>query len=93
MKYDFNTPLKIVTSNVNYTEELEYKANEIQNSLAIYNNEYFYLLNNKLNSNKRTFDGEYVNIFNNKALDPEGNIYELSTMDLLENVNIDTQWG
>lgn len=91
LKYDFNTPLKIVTSNVNYTEELEYKANEIQNSLAIYNNEYFYLLNNKLNSNKRTFDGEYVNIFNNKALDPEGNIYELSTMDLLENVNIEIQ--
>ena len=91
MKYDFKTPLHIITSNVNYIEELEFEADEIQNTLAINNNEYFYLLDNNLYSNKRTFDGEYVNIFNNKALDMEGNMFELSTMDLLENGNIEIQ--
>ncbi len=55
-----------------------------------------YLSEDTVNSNKRTLDGKYCNLYKNKILDKDGNIYDISTMNKIESTNkeiklLDTQ--
>ena len=89
MQYDFKSPLKIYISNGDYKEVFEYNSSDIRNMILINKDEYLYLQDNKLNSNKRAFEGEYLNIFKDKVLNSYGEIYDLNTMNLIENEDIE----
>lgn len=79
-EYDFNTPITIKVLNSNYWETKEFSANELKNMLSITGDEYFYLREGKLNSNKKQIEGNFVNLYNNKVLDIDGNIFDITTM-------------
>ena len=81
LSYDFNTDLTITISNLDYTYQKEITKENVQNTLDIIQDEYLYLHENTVSSNKRTIDGEFVNIYNGKMLDVNGNIYDTKTME------------
>jgi hypothetical protein len=89
LEYDFKTPLYIKVSNSNYYYTEEVTTEKAQNLLSIVNDEYFYLDDGVLNSNKRTIDGEFVNIYEDKALDSSGNIYDILTKSKLNTEEIE----
>lgn len=85
LQYDFATPLKITVYNMDYSYEKEIVPEEIRNILSIVDDEYLYLLNNNsINSNKRTIDGGYINLYKNKLLNLNGEIYDVMTMKKIE---------
>ena len=83
LKYDFKTPLKITVFNSSYSYEKQIEPEDVKNLLSIVDDEYFYLQENKIQSNKRSMEGEYLNIYKNKALGEDENIYNISTMEEL----------
>lgn len=89
IQYDFKTPLKITMSNLDYWNTQEITTSNAQNLLSKIEDEYLYLADNTLCSNKRTIDGEFVNLYENKALDTNGNIYDITTMSILNDGNIE----
>ena len=96
LKYDFETPLEITVYNTSYSYKKQINLEDVRNLLTIANDEYLYLSEDTVNSNKRTLDGKYCNLYKNKILDKDGNIYDISTMNKIESTNkeiklLDTQ--
>jgi len=87
LKYDFNTLLTIKLENLHYSDTEEVDPQKVQNLLDIINDEYLYLTDNTLNSSKRKIDGKYLNIYDGKALSFDGNIYDISTMSILHQLD------
>lgn len=87
LNYDFSTPLIVTVSNGArwFTKEINKK--DVQNLIQIVNDEYFYISDNKLYSNKRELEGEFLNIYNGKGLTSDGKIYNISDMSLVNNLN------
>ena len=87
LNYDFSTPLMVTVSNGTKWFTKEIMQGDVKNPIQIIGDEYFYILENKLYSNKREFEGEYLNIYNGKGLTSNGKIYNISDMSLLGNIN------
>ena len=85
LKYDYKTPITITLYNTDYLIKKEIKPEEVRNLLSINGDEYLYLKDNTINSNKRTISGEYVNLYKNQALLANGNICDITTMKNTEN--------
>lgn len=81
LNYDFSTDLTLTVSNLDYSYQKEITKENVQSSLDIIQDEYLYLQENTVISNKRTIDGKFVNIYNGKMLDINGNIYDTKTME------------
>ena len=86
-KYDFNTDFIITISNLRNWYDKNISPKDVRNMLDIQNEEYIYLTNNTIQSNKRNFEGEFVNIFKGKALSNDGIIYELANMKSIDKLN------
>ena len=56
LMYDFKTTLDIKIENANYFETTKVSPQDVQNKLAILNDEYLYLTNQSIKSNKRSID-------------------------------------
>ena len=80
IEYDFKTPIEITVFNLDYTYTKEIKPEDVQSLLSIVDDEYLYLTENKVYSNKRTIDGTYCNLYKNKVMDIDGNIFEIPSM-------------
>lgn len=76
--FDFKQSLNVKFSNGMVWYEEDFDVNDIRNKLYIQDDEYFYLLNNKLYSNKNSFDGEFVNLYEGKVLSTNGKVYNVS---------------
>lgn len=87
LKYDFETPLEIMVYNSNYSYKKQIEPDNVKNLLTIVDDEYFYLNENTVYSNKRTLDGEYNNLYKNELLDKFGNIYDISSMKKISDGN------
>lgn len=83
LKYDFETPLELEVYNLSYSYKKEILPEDVRNILSIVDDEYLYLNEHKISSNKRTLDGEYSNLYKDKLLDKNGNIYDIKTMEKL----------
>lgn len=81
IQYDYKTPINITVFNTSYTYNKQIKPEEIRNILAINNDEYLYLKDNTIYSNKKTISGDFVNLYEDKALDTNGEIYNIITME------------
>lgn len=89
LQYDFNTPLEITVSNLEYWYTQEVTTDNSQNLLSKLGDEYLYIADDTIHSNKRTINGEFVNLYENKALDKNGNIYDLTSMSILNDGNLE----
>lgn len=78
IKYDYKTPITITLYNTSYSSKKEIKPEDVRNVLSINGDEYLYLKDNAINSNKRTISGEYANLYKNQALTFDGKIYDIS---------------
>ena len=87
LQYDFKESLDITVYNSDYSYKKQIEPDEIKNLLSIVNDEYFYLSGNEICSNKRSMDGEFVNLYKDKALDKNGDIYNVSTNEKIGSVN------
>ena len=76
-KFDFKQSIKIKFSNGMVCYEEDFDINDIRNKLYMQDDEYFYLLNNKLYSNKNSFDGEFANLYEGKVISTDGKIYNV----------------
>ena len=88
IEYDFITPLTITVFNSDYSYQKEIMPNDVRNLLSIVDDEYIYLKDNKIYSNKRTIDGEYYNIYDNQILDKDGNIYDITSMNKISETEL-----
>ncbi len=79
LEYDFNTPLEIDVLNSSYSYKKTINPEEVRSMLSIIDDEYMYLSEGKVCSNKRTLNGEYCNLYKEKMLDKNGNIYDVKT--------------
>ena len=77
INYDFNETLRLNIANANYWDEKEISPESVRNMLTIINDEYMYLSENSIKTNKRTIEGNFVNIYKDKALDSQGNVYDI----------------
>ena len=96
LEYDFETPLEITVYNSSYSYKKQVEPENIRNLLSIVDDEYFYLSEDTVYSNKRTLDGKYCNIYKNELLGKDGNIYDISTLNKIDDANkeiklLDTQ--
>jgi hypothetical protein len=80
--YDFNKPIEIeVTDNIN-TESKFINPSDINRLAMVYENKYYYIKEGLIHTNNNEIDGKYVNIYNNKALSSDGNIYDLTNNEI-----------
>lgn len=79
LEYDFITPIKLIIGNGKREEEVIINPEDISKKISIVNNSYYYLQDNTLNKTFDVLEGEYVNIYNKKALTIDGYIYDLDT--------------
>lgn len=83
-KYDYKTPIVLELSNEYNTETLTIEPSEVANYISTNGDEYYYLTDNVLKSSKETIEGEYVNLYDNKALRADGKVFDLELLDILE---------
>lgn len=77
IKYDFNSPIEVKLYNSSFSNDNIFSAIDIQNKITQIDNEYYYLYNGTLNSSKEKISGEYVNVWEDKVLGKDGNIYDI----------------
>lgn len=85
-KYDYQTPITITLANEYYSQEIEISPEEVQNKASIVGNEYFYLDGQKIKTNNRELEGEYLNLYQDNALRKDGKVYNVKTQELSEEV-------
>ena len=85
LQYDFETPIEISVFNSNYSYKKEVTPESVRNLLSIVQDEYIYMKDNSIYTNKRTLDGDFDNLYKDKALDKNGNIYDIKTMNIVKN--------
>lgn len=77
--YDYKSDFTYKIKNGRRTKEVTIKAADLRRTITTKDDNYYYLKDGKVISNLNTINGNYIHIFNNEALDTEGNIYNLNT--------------
>ena len=77
-KYDFKTNIKLNLTDGIRTITKEIKPTEVANTISILNDKTYYLENNKIKTQGEELQGEFVNIYFDKALSNEGKIYDIT---------------
>jgi hypothetical protein len=78
--YDFKTPIEITISDGINEKTTKIVLDDIKRYATVLDSNYYYLKGNIIINNGSAIPGTYVNIYNNKALDTYGNVYDLSSM-------------
>jgi len=84
-EYDFASAIKIILGDDVGEEEMIFEPNDISKKISILGDDYYYLENNALKNEFEKIDGEYINIYENKALTSKGEIYNLNTNTVMPN--------
>ena len=85
LQYNFTEDLELTVYNLDYSYKKQITPKEVRKLLSIIDDEYFYLSENKIYSNKRSIEGDFVNLYKNEALDKDGNIYNITTKEKIRN--------
>ena len=80
-KSDINFKIKDGINEIEYT----YKSSDLRKMLLTYDNNYAYLKNNNLFVNKKQIKGNYIHLYNKKALTNDNYIYDLISLEKYEN--------
>ena len=85
--YNYNEDLTYTISNGRYKKEYTVKKETLRNTINTLNDYYYYLDNGNILSNNGNLLGNYIHLYNNEALNSDGNILNIYTGDIKE-VNI-----
>ena len=66
-------------SNLEEVESVLIGINDIKTDIMVYKNDYYYISENGIVSSVGTWNGNFVNLMNGKALDIDGNIWNVET--------------
>ncbi len=88
LTYDYKTEFEIVIlDGVNTTKETV-KPDEINRLVSIYGDNYYYYKDGNVTTNVDQLEGDFVNLYLNKALDSKGNIYDLDSKKVIGNTSL-----
>ena len=79
-QYDYTNVITIEVSNGVATDTFVIEPSNYLERVTKVQDEYFYLIGNKLSSNKRVLEGEFVHIYGDKALSIDGYVYDLNSL-------------
>ena len=85
IQYDFKTDLVIELDDGINKKTITKKASDLANKILVNKDQYYYLEDGKIISNAKNIKGEFVNLYDNKALSINGNIYSLLDFDEINN--------
>lgn len=76
--YDFKTPIKIYLVNSTTSKNKTYEAKDLTRNISIVNGLIYYIKNSILYSENNAIKGNFVNLYESKALSIDGTIYDIS---------------
>ena len=82
--YNYNEDITYVLDNGYAKKEYHLSKESLRNTINTLNDYYYYLDNGNIISNNGNIIGNYVHLYNNEALNSEGNIFDINTGDLKE---------
>ena len=85
--YNFKNNIKIVISDGINTKEMTYKPEDLINELSVYNKIYAYIYKDKLKGNIKTTDNKVINLYENKALLDNLDVYNMETGKIISSNN------
>ena len=89
-EYDFKTNIQVQISNGAKIKTISISPEEVRNNISLYNNKFYSLQQNKLYENVEEKQGSFVNIYKDKVLADNGNIYNLENLEKVV-ANVKTQ--
>ncbi len=85
-KYDFNNDLVFKITDGNLLREFNYSKNDIMNSISVLSNNYYHIKDNHIITNDSEINiSNAVNLFDNKVLLDNGNIYDIDNKETIDN--------
>ena len=81
--YNYQSEIMIELTDGISTKTKTYNKNDLNNEATVINNNYYYIKQNRLISNKYNGEFNIVNIYQNKALNSEGIIYSLEDLSII----------
>jgi hypothetical protein len=76
-EYDFKTPFSIEITNGVSVEAKEIKPEDITRKVMTNEDSYYYIKDGIIKTKDKNIPGNYINIYNNRAIDTEGKIYNV----------------
>lgn len=76
-EYNFVDDINITISNGINKKEIIKKAKDLIQTSTVINQNYYILENNKIKTNDETVKGKFINLYKDKALMENGNVYDL----------------
>ena len=76
-KYDFDSDITIELTDGLSTKTKTYSPKDLNNEASVFNNNYYYIKQNKIKSNIGEIQGNFINLYKNKALTKDGIIYDV----------------
>jgi hypothetical protein len=76
-EYDFKTPFSIEITNGVSVEAKEIKPEDITRKVMTNKDSYYYIKDGIIKTKDKNIPGNYINIYNNRAIDTEGKIYNV----------------
>lgn len=77
--YDFKTDMSITISNGSEREVYNIKAKDLIQSVSTYKDDYYYLVDDGVNSSKVHKNGEFIHVYQSKVLQQNQHILDLAT--------------
>lgn len=87
LKYDFNKDFKINITKDNMVKTYDYTNKNLAKSISLYNDKKAYVVNNNLYINGAIEKSNIKNIYEGKALNENGEIIDLNSLQTLEKMN------
>ena len=88
LSYDYKTEFEIAISDGINTIKETIKPDKISRLISIYGDNYYYYKDGKVKGNLDELEGNFVNLYFNKALDSDGNIFDLDTKKIIGNTSL-----
>ena len=85
--YNYQSEITIELTNGLSIKTKTFNKNDLNNEATVINNNYYYIKQNRLISNKYNGDFNIVNLYQNKALNSDGTIYNLEDFNVIGKIN------
>ena len=87
LQYNFKNVIEIILTNGTKKETTTIDPIQLKRNITINGDNYAYLEGNTLYINNQEFKGNFVNVYDNKALKEDGSIYNIETKTIEEKID------
>lgn len=88
-QYNFKDKFDIIISNDIDSKIIEVNPNGVYNKMSINDKKYYYIKDNMLYEKDELIGSNYLNLYENKALDENGNIYNLNNFSIEKTIDFE----